>query len=85
MRVSLADAETQLSKLVRLAMEGDEVILTRNGQAVVRLVPMLAPREVKRCRALLASIRASGDAKVSDGPIAARSQDFLYDEDGLPE
>ncbi len=38
MRVSLTDAKTRLSELVRLAQEGDEVVLTHDGQAVVRLV-----------------------------------------------
>lgn len=85
MRVSLTDAKTRLSELVRLAQEGDEVVLTRDGQAVVRLVPVPAPLDAKRRRALLESVRASGRAKASDGPVAARSQDFLYGEDGLPE
>ena len=30
------------------------------------------------------AVRASGGAAATPGPSAARSQDFLYDEDGLP-
>ena len=34
---------------------------------------------------MLAAIRASAAPKVKAGPNAARSQDFLYGEAGLPE
>jgi len=33
---------------------------------------------------LLEAVRASGAAKAAAGPDAARSQDFLYGDDGLP-
>ena len=36
-------------------------------------------------RALLRAVQASAAVKVAKGPDAARSQDFLYDDDGLPE
>ncbi len=75
----------QLTELVRRAEAGDEVILTRHGQAAVRLVP--ARRLLDACarRALLEAARRSGSVKATAGPVAARSQDFLYGEDGLPE
>jgi hypothetical protein len=34
---------------------------------------------------LIASIRSRAAAKALAGPAAARSQDFLYDDDGLPK
>jgi prevent-host-death family protein len=74
-----------LTDLVRRAEAGDEVILTRHGQAAVRLVPIRASPDAKTRRALLEAVRASGAAKASAGANAARSQDFLYGEDGLPE
>jgi prevent-host-death family protein len=37
MRVSVTDAKGQLTDLVRRAEAGDEVILTRHGQATDRL------------------------------------------------
>ncbi len=40
MQVSVGDAKGQLTELVRSAEAGDEVILTRHGQAAVRLVPI---------------------------------------------
>ncbi|MEO5373401.1 MAG: hypothetical protein H7840_03885 [Alphaproteobacteria bacterium] len=35
-------------------------------------------------RALIDSLRRVVAARVTPGPSAARSQDFLYDDDGLP-
>ena len=35
--------------------------------------------------ALLDSLSAQASAKAAKGPAAAHSQDFLYNDDGLPE
>jgi prevent-host-death family protein len=83
MRISVTDAEGQLSELVRLAAAGDEVVLTRHGHAAVRLVPIKPALEAKS-GALLEAARISGAAKANAGPNAARSQDFLYGDDRLP-
>ena len=85
MEVSLSDAKGQLTELVRRAEAGDEVILTRHGHAVVRLVPVKPMTNKQSRRALLDAMRASAAAKAVTGPSAARSQDFLYGGDGLPE
>jgi prevent-host-death family protein len=85
MRISLTDAKAQLTNLVRRAEAGDEVILTRHGEAAVRLVPIRTPPDRRTRREILDAARASGAATASQGPTAARSQDFLYDEDGLPK
>jgi prevent-host-death family protein len=85
MKVSVTEAEGQLTELVRRAEAGDEVILTRHGQPAVRLVAIrkeLMKAEARRT--FLEAISAAGAAKAAPGPDAARSQDFLYDEDGLP-
>jgi len=84
MRVSV-EAKGQLTELVRRAEAGDEVVLTRHGHAAVRLVRVKAPSDRKSRRTLLEAVRASAAAKASVGPSAARSQDFLYGDDGLPE
>lgn len=85
MHISVTDAKGQLTELVRRAEAGDEVILTRHGHAAVRLVPVKAPLDTTSRRALMESVRASGRAKAAAGPDAARSQDFLYDDQGLPK
>lgn len=85
MRISVSDAKGQLTELVRRAEAGDEVILTRHGHAAVRLVPVTAAPDRKARRGLLEAVRARGAAKAATGPSAARSQDFLYGDDGLPK
>jgi prevent-host-death family protein len=82
--ISVSDAKSQLTELVRRAEAGEDVVLTRHGRAVVRLVPVTAmPTAIDR-RAVLEKVRASGPKSATPGPDAALSQDFLYDEDGLP-
>ena len=71
MRTAVSQAKGQLTELVRLAEAGEDVVFTRFGRDVVRLVPV--------------STRAAGRRKARPGPSAARSQDFLYDESGLPK
>ncbi len=85
MHVSVTEAKGQLTELVRRAEAGDEVILTRHGQAAVRLVPIKALPDLRARRKLLEAVKASGKAKANAGAAAARSQDFLYGADGLPE
>jgi prevent-host-death family protein len=84
MRVSVTEAKGQLTELVRRAEAGDEVILTRHGHAAVRLVPVTMAPDPKSRRALLDAARRAGAAKAKPGASAARSQDFLYGDDGLP-
>lgn len=85
MRISVTEAKAQLTELVRRAEAGDEVILTRHGQPAARLVPMKARLDREALRRLIEEIQASAATKMTPGEPAARSQDFLYDEDGLPQ
>ncbi|WFR94615.1 type II toxin-antitoxin system Phd/YefM family antitoxin [Rhizobium tumorigenes] len=88
MRISIAEAEGQLTELVRLATQGEEVVLTQAGGPAVKLelVPearvSITPEEKSE---LIARLQAEVRRKnLPPGPDAARSQDFLYDEYGLP-
>ncbi|MDT3379490.1 type II toxin-antitoxin system prevent-host-death family antitoxin [Labrys neptuniae] len=84
MRISVTEAKGQLTDLVRRAQAGDEVILTRHGHAAVQLVPVKPLVDAKSRKAVIAAVRLSAAAKATAGADAARSQDFLYDENGLP-
>ncbi|HMS95530.1 MAG TPA: type II toxin-antitoxin system prevent-host-death family antitoxin [Tabrizicola sp.] len=85
MQISITDAKGHLTELVRRAEAGDEVVLTRHGKAAVRLVPVVptVPRECRR--AVMEAVQRSAMTRIAAGPNAARSQDFLYDDDGLPK
>ncbi|WP_283196163.1 type II toxin-antitoxin system prevent-host-death family antitoxin [Rhizobium sp. AN80A] len=87
MRISVKEAEGQLTELVRLANQGEEIVLTQDGQPAVRLEPVTGfiKDPVKRgelIRRLQEEVRRKN---LPPGPDAAHSQDFLYDEDGLPK
>ena len=85
MKVSVKDAEARLSELVRRAEAGDEIILTSDGGAAVRLVPVRHSQATAARREVLEAVRTSGASRAIKGSTAARSQDFLYGEDGLPQ
>jgi len=80
----LGGATGRIAALVKHAQAGDEVILTQQGQQIARLVPVAMTPHVNHRRALMERVRASAAAKLRPGPDAAHSQDFLYDDDGLP-
>jgi prevent-host-death family protein len=84
MLISVTDAKGQLTDLVRRAEAGEEVVLTRHGRETVKLVAVVSRPTPEARRQLLEAVRASAAKKATPGPDAARSQDFLYDEDGLP-
>lgn len=88
MFISVSDAKGQLTDLVRRAEAGDDVVLTRHGRAVARIVTAAVttkPTQEEK-RLILERIMRDAAGKATPGPDAARSQDFLYnDETGLPE
>ena len=85
--ISLAEARDDLERLCARAQAGEEVVITLGGARAVRLTPVAAKPEVdlvQRRRKLLDDLAEAG-RKATPGPCAARSQDFLYDEEtGLP-
>lgn len=85
MDISVTDAKARLTDLVRRAEAGEEVVLTRHGKAAARIVPVTAPPDGRARRALIASVQSAARTTMKPGPSAARSQDFLYDDRGLPK
>ena len=65
-RVSLNKAEVNLSELVEKALQGEEVIVTENGKALVRLVPV--ERVKKRPRALHRTTLSDEEIEASMNP-----------------
>ena len=85
MRISVSEAKGKLTELVRRAEGGDEIVLTRHGRATVTLVPVQVQPNADARRAVIAATRSAAAGKRGPGVSAARSQDFLYGESGLPE
>ena len=55
MQVNMLDAKSQLSRLVKAALAGEEVIIASHGRAQVRLVPCTSAAGLKRPGALVAA------------------------------
>jgi prevent-host-death family protein len=85
MRISVSEAKAQLTDLVRRAEAGEEVVLTRHEQEVARIVPSKKVVDRAERRRIIEEISKAAAAEATPGPCAARSQDFLYDEFGLPK
>ena len=64
--MSLYQAKTQLSHLVDRALRGHEVVITRHGRPVARLVPAKLQRKPRKLGALRGKIRV---AKDFDAPL----------------
>ena len=84
MKVSVTDAKGQLTELVRRAEAGDEIILTRHGRPTVPVKAAPDRPDRRLVARYMEAVRASAAAKATAGPSAARSQDLLYGDDGLP-
>jgi len=55
-QVNMLDAKSQLSRLVKAALAGEEVIIASHGNPQVKLVPCAAAVGLKRPRALAAAL-----------------------------
>jgi antitoxin (DNA-binding transcriptional repressor) of toxin-antitoxin stability system len=90
MYVTIAEAQGQLLDLVRRAEAGEEVLLTHEGKTVGKIGALSqAEKAWKQMTmderiAAINEIVASAPPKPEGFPDAAHSQDFLYDNDGLP-
>ena len=62
MRMSVTDANAQLTELVRRAETGDAVILTRHGRPVVRMVAVEPKADRTVRRALIEAIQVAASA-----------------------
>lgn len=85
MQIPISEAEGKLTELVRRAEAGDEVVLTWHGEPAVRLVPVKPVRDEESFWAFIKEVQEEAAATATPGPNAAHSQDFLYDEFGLPK
>ena len=85
MEVPISEAKARLTDLVRRAEAGEDVVLMRHGQPAARIVP-IRPAASRAARlAAIERARSSATGKLVRGLVsAARSQDFLYDDEGLP-
>ncbi len=84
------DAEGQLLELVRRAQAGEDVLLTHEGKTIAKIDALTSAEKTwkqmtrEERLAVIREVVANAPNKPEGMPDAAHSQDFLYDEDGLP-
>jgi prevent-host-death family protein len=59
--IGLYEAKTRLSELVREAIEGETVIITRHGKPAVKLVPVDEAREPREMGFYAGKVRMAED------------------------
>ena len=84
MDVPVKDAEGRLDELLDRAAAGEDIVLTREGKPPVRLVTSSVVSLPRFRPEVVEEITRSAASEALPGPDAAHSQDFLYDEFGLP-
>ena len=74
MQVNMLDAKNRLSRLVQAVLDGEEVILARNGEPVARItryMPAKAPRQPGAFRGLI-RMSPDWDSAETNREIAAQ-------------
>ena len=70
--VGIFEAKNRLSELVERAGRGEEIVITRRGQEVARLMPPQAPNAQGQARALAERIRHSRAQHALGGGVSIR-------------
>ncbi|APH73205.1 type II toxin-antitoxin system Phd/YefM family antitoxin [Aquibium oceanicum] len=61
MNIPVAEAKARFSELVKRAQAGEEIVVTRHGKPVARVVPAAVEDELPRIGALKGLIRIADD------------------------
>ncbi len=83
MQVNMHEAKSQLSRLGRLAWEGEEIVIAKSGQPYLRLQPYREPRGKRTLGTLAGQIRMAPDFDETPPEVieAFHASRLLPDED----
>jgi prevent-host-death family protein len=70
--VGIFEAKNRLSELVERAARGEEIVITRRGEQVARLMPPRTPDSLGQARTLAARIRTSRAGQALGGTVSIR-------------
>ena len=70
--VGIFEAKNRLSELVERAARGEEIVITRRGEQVARLMPPRTPDTLGQARTLAARIRQSRIGQGLGGGVSIR-------------
>ena len=84
MNLAIYKAKSKLTDLAKRAEQGEEVVLTRHGTQIVKLVPIRPVVNLETKKEILSRLLEESQSIIWRDTDAAHSQDFLYGEDGMP-
>jgi len=61
MFIGIHEAKTHLSRLIPAALAGEEIIITKSGKPLVKLVPVESSREPRKLGMFRDKIKINGD------------------------
>ena len=84
--VGAFEAKTKLAELLDRVEQGEEIVITRRGKPVARMLRPVAPKRRRKPTVDdLLAIGRSIDEDARKGFTSADINSVLYDEDGLPK
>jgi prevent-host-death family protein len=74
MEINVKDARSRLSELIDRVEDGNEIIISRRGKKVARLVPLKIKKNLPSMKEFRASLKLKGEA-LSDAIIHGRKRE----------
>ncbi|MDE0663205.1 MAG: type II toxin-antitoxin system prevent-host-death family antitoxin [Candidatus Dadabacteria bacterium] len=83
-KIAINEAKAKLSALVKAALDGEQVVLTKHGRPVAEIKPLTNTKTPAEKLAALEKILIEARSERISGVSAAEADNFLYDDNGLP-
>ena len=85
MEIALNKAKEKLWTLINVAASGEQVLLAKHGRPVAEIRPISAAKTPnEKLTALRRIAKRVAAKKLAEGPDAAHSANFLYNNSGMP-
>ncbi len=78
MLVNIHDAKTRFSKLINQALQGEEIVIARDGKPLIRLVPFSEEPQIRKGGQFKGLIQISDDF---DAPLPADILKFFIGDE----
>ena len=84
MDVALHEVKGHLSEYIRRVNDGEHIVITSHGKPVAELRAVGSTKHPIQRLAAMHRIMREAAVTITEGPDAAHSADFLYDDEGMP-
>ena len=83
-KIAINEAKAKLSALVKSALGGEQVVLTKHGRPVAEIKPLTNTKKPAEKLSAMKKILIEARNERLSGVSAAEADNFLYDDNGLP-